>query len=149
MVSFSVRAVQLGAAARDKSPYQQNERCAHDVADEAGSLTSLVPADGLSEVGRDQGTDNAKGCSENEALGLVGAAGRDEFGNNSSNPSMTVALSANAGGTASRGNEAQLARHNAIETDSQICRRSKDVMRSPNPFRQLLPLGTSAHEPSS
>ena len=31
-----VRAVQLRAAARDKSPYQQNEHCAHDATDEAG-----------------------------------------------------------------------------------------------------------------
>lgn len=77
--------MQLRAAARDKSPYEQNEHCAHDATDQAGSLTSLIPADGLSEVGRDQGTHNAKGCSENEALGLVGAAGRDEFGNHSSN----------------------------------------------------------------
>ena len=45
-------AVQLRAAS-NKSPYQQDERCAHDASDEAGSLTSLIPAEGLSEVGRD------------------------------------------------------------------------------------------------
>jgi hypothetical protein len=33
----------------------------------------------------DQGTDNAEGCGENEALGLVRAATRDEFGNHSGN----------------------------------------------------------------
>jgi hypothetical protein len=81
--------VQLRAAAHDKSPYQQNERCAHDATDEAGSLTSLIPAKGLSEVGRDQGTDDAKGRSENEALGLVRAAGRDEFGNHSGKKSRS------------------------------------------------------------
>ena len=43
----------LRAAARDKSPYQQDEHCAHDASDEACSLTSLIPAHGLSEVGRD------------------------------------------------------------------------------------------------
>jgi hypothetical protein len=61
MVSFPVRAVQLVAAARDKSPYQQNEHCAQDATDEASFLASLIPAEGLSEVGRDQGTNNAKG----------------------------------------------------------------------------------------
>jgi hypothetical protein len=43
----------LRAAVRDKSPYQQDEHCAHDASDEACSLTSLIPAHGLSEVGRD------------------------------------------------------------------------------------------------
>ena len=65
--------MQLRAATRDKSPHQQDENCAHDAGDEASSLTSLIPAEGLSEVGRDQGTDNAKGSSENEALGLMHA----------------------------------------------------------------------------
>jgi len=50
-------------AASDKSPHQQDERCAHDASDEASSLTSLIPTEGLSEVGRDEGTGNAKGCS--------------------------------------------------------------------------------------
>jgi hypothetical protein len=54
----------LGAAARDKSPYHQYEHCAHNAGDEACSLPSVIPADGLSEVGRDQGTDNAEGGSE-------------------------------------------------------------------------------------
>ena len=46
-----MRAVQLRAAT-NKSPYQQDERCAHDASDEAGSLTSLIPAEDLSEVQR-------------------------------------------------------------------------------------------------
>jgi hypothetical protein len=78
-------AVLLRAAACDKSPHQQDEHCAHDASDEACPLTSLIPAEGLSEVGGDQGTDNAEGCGENEALGLVRAARRDEFGNHSGN----------------------------------------------------------------
>ena len=76
-------AVQLRAAS-NKSPYQQDERCAHDASDEAGSLTSLIPAEGLSEVARDQSTDNAESCSENEALGLF-LAGRYKLGNQSGN----------------------------------------------------------------
>ena len=78
-------AVPLRAAACDKSPHQQDEHCAHDASDEACPLTSLIPAEGLSEVGGDQGADNAEGCGENEALGLVRAARRDEFGNHSGN----------------------------------------------------------------
>ena len=56
-------------AAPNKSPHHQDEHCADNAADEAGSLTSLIPAEGLSEVGRDQGAGNSKGSSENEALG--------------------------------------------------------------------------------
>ena len=62
--------MQLRAAMLDKSPHQQDEHCPDDASDEACSLTSLIPAEGLSEVGRDEGTDNAKGSSENEALGV-------------------------------------------------------------------------------
>ena len=69
-------------AATDKSPHQQDERCAHDASDEAGSVTSLIPAEGLSEIGRD---DNAKGSSENEAFGFIRAARRNELGNHSGN----------------------------------------------------------------
>src|SRR5262245_20494753 len=47
-------------------------------------LTSMIPAESLSEVGRDQGTDNAESCSENEALGLF-LAGRYKLGNHSGN----------------------------------------------------------------
>jgi len=75
----------LGAALTvDKSPYQQDDNCTHDGTDETGPLTLLVPADGLSEIGRQEGTDNAKGCGEDEALGPL-VAGCDEFGNHSSN----------------------------------------------------------------
>src|SRR5215471_8313896 len=75
----------LGAALTfDKSPYQQDDHCTHDCADETGFLTSLIPADGLSEIGRDEGTDDAEDCGENEALRPL-VAGRDESGNHSSN----------------------------------------------------------------
>jgi hypothetical protein len=68
----------------DKSPYQQDANRTHDGTDKTCLLTSVVPADGLAEIGSDEGTDNAKGCGEDEALGLL-LAGRDEFGNHSSN----------------------------------------------------------------
>ena len=72
-------------AAPDKSPHQQDERCAHDASDEASSLTSVIPAKGLSKVGGDQSTDDAQGCGENEAFGFVRAARREELSNHSGN----------------------------------------------------------------
>src|SRR5262249_41660592 len=45
----------------------------------------LIPANGLSKVGGDQGTGNAKCCGENEAFKFVRAAGHDELGNHSGN----------------------------------------------------------------
>jgi hypothetical protein len=50
------------------------------------SLIRAIPADSLSEVGRDESTDNAKGRSEYEAFGLV-LARRDELSNNARNKS--------------------------------------------------------------
>ena len=68
----------------DKSPYQQDDHCTHDGTDKTGLLTSVIPADGLAEIGRDDGTDNAEDRRENDALGFL-LAGRNEFGNHSSN----------------------------------------------------------------
>jgi hypothetical protein len=59
------------AAAGDKSPHKEDEHCTNDATDKTSTLTSLIPPESLSEVGRDQGTYNAHGCSENEALGLA------------------------------------------------------------------------------
>src|SRR5262245_10549119 len=82
---MSSAAADLGLALTfDKSPYQQDDNCTHGGTDETGPLTLLVPADGLAEIGRDEGTDNAKDCGEDEALGSL-VARRDEFGNHSSN----------------------------------------------------------------
>ena len=72
------------ATALDEPPHQQDESRAYDGTDKTGFLTSVIPAKGLSEIGRDEGTENAKGCSENEALGLL-LAGCNEFGDHSSN----------------------------------------------------------------
>jgi hypothetical protein len=69
------------AIALDKSPYQQDKDCTHGATNETGSLTSLIPANSLSKVGRDQGPGNSEGCSENETLGLILATGHDKFGN--------------------------------------------------------------------
>ena len=79
-----MRAVQLRAAACDKSPYQQNERCAHDAPDEAGSLTSPIPANGLSEIGSHQCTGNSEDLKASFSLQLS-AVGRNQFGNYASN----------------------------------------------------------------
>jgi hypothetical protein len=68
----------------DKTPYQEDDHCTHDGTEETGLLTSLIPAEGLSEIGRDEGPNNAKDCSEDESLGLL-LAWRDEFGDHSSN----------------------------------------------------------------
>src|SRR5262249_22623607 len=74
-------------ATLDEAPHQQDEHCAHDCANETGFLTSSIPANGLSEIGGYQSAYNTKDRGENEALGLVVAAGRNEFGNNSSDKS--------------------------------------------------------------
>jgi hypothetical protein len=73
------------ATTLDNSPYEQDKHGTDNGTDETGPLTSPIPANSLAEVGGYQGTDNSKDRGENKALGLLFTAGRNQFGDYSSN----------------------------------------------------------------
>jgi len=65
-------------ATGNQPPDHQNDHCAHHCSDEAGSLTSAIPADGLTEISGDEGTDDPENRGENKTGRLI-VAGRDEL----------------------------------------------------------------------
>ena len=69
---------------REKSPNHQKDDRAYDGSDQPCPFASLIPADGLAEVGGGKRPDDAEDGRQNEALRFVGT-GMDEFGDDPSN----------------------------------------------------------------
>src|SRR5437879_5931168 len=60
------------ATAGEHAPDEQDDHGADDRADETRGLVGLIPADGLPEIGRDEGAADAEQRGEDEALRLIG-----------------------------------------------------------------------------
>ena len=57
-------------ASRDEAIDEEQDYCANHTADEAGGFSRLVPPDGLTEIGCNEGTDDSQNGRQDKALRL-------------------------------------------------------------------------------
>src|SRR6516165_2220668 len=70
-------------ASGDEAIDEEQDYCANHTADEAGGFSRLVPADGLTEIGCNEGADDSQNGRQDKALRLRLITRHDEFGNDS------------------------------------------------------------------
>src|SRR4051794_33226658 len=70
-------------ASRDEAIDKEQDYCANYSADEAGGFPRLVPPDGLTEIGCNEGADDSQNGRQDKARRLRLITRHDEFGNDS------------------------------------------------------------------
>src|SRR5690348_1735319 len=72
-------------ASRDETIDEEQDYCANHAADEAGRFSCLVPSNGLTEIGCNEGADDSQNGCQDKALRLRLITRHNEFGNDSNN----------------------------------------------------------------
>jgi hypothetical protein len=70
-------------ASRDEAIDEEQDDCANHTADEAGGFSCLVPPDGLTEIGCNEGADDSQNGRQDKALRFRLITRHDQFSNDS------------------------------------------------------------------